>query len=101
MRTHLRDLAARREALLAKAAEQRTAAADAAAGLRGGLASIERTVGILRYLGRKPLVIAIAAAVAGLLIAKPRQSAKWLGYAITAYTLFRRARRVLVSQAKN
>ena len=101
MKTQLRDLAARREALLAKAAEQRTAAAEAAAGLRGGLTSIERTVGILRYLGSKPLVIAVATAVAGLLIAKPRQTAKWLGYAITAYTMFRRARRVLFPHATN
>jgi len=101
MKTHLRDLAARREALLAKAAEQRTAAAEAAAGLRGGLTSIDRTVGILRYLGSKPLVIAVATAVAGLLIAKPRQTAKWLGYAITAYTMFRRARRVLFPHATN
>jgi hypothetical protein len=97
----MKDLASRRERLLARAAAQRRAAAEATADLRRGLASVERTVGILRYLGRKPLVVAIAAAVTALLIAKPRQTATWLGYAVTAYTMFRRTRRVLFSQSVN
>jgi propanediol dehydratase large subunit len=97
----MRDLALRRQMLLARATAQRRAAAQAAAGLQRGLSSVERTVGILRYVGRKPLVIAVAAAVAGLFIAKPRQTATWLGYAITGYTMFRRARRALFSQGVN
>jgi hypothetical protein len=101
MRTRIKDLALRRRTLLARVAAQRRAAAEATAGLQRGLVSVERTVGILRYLGRKPLVVAIAAAVTALLIAKPRQTATWLGYAVTAYTMFRRARRVLFSQSAN
>ncbi len=58
MRTHMKDLALRRQTLLAQAAEQRRVAAEATADLRRGLASVERAVGILRYLGRKPLVVA-------------------------------------------
>ena len=97
----MKDLALRRQTLLARAAVQRRAAAEATAGLQRGLGSVERIAGVLRYFGRKPLVIAIAAAAAGLLIAKPRQTATWLGYAITTYTMFRRARRLLFSQGTN
>ncbi len=93
----MKDLALRRQLLLARAAAQRRVAGEATADIQRGLASVERAVGILRYLGRKPLVVAAAAAAAALLIAKPRQTATWLGYAITAYTMFRRARRVLFS----
>jgi hypothetical protein len=58
----------------------------------------ERAADILRYLGRKPLVVAIATAATALLIAKPRQTVAWLGYALTTYTMIRRARRVLFSR---
>ncbi len=93
----MKDLALRRQMLLARAATQRAVAAEATAEIQHGLASVERAVGILRYLGRKPLLVLIAAAAAGLLIAKPRQTATWLGYAVTAYAMFRRVRRVLSS----
>jgi len=94
----MKDLALRRQMLLTQAAAQRTTAAEATAELRGGLASIERAADILRYLGRKPLVVAIATAATALLIAKPRQTVAWLGYALTTYTMIRRARRVLFSR---
>lgn len=94
----MKDLASRRQMLLAQATAQRRVAAEATADIQRGLASVERAVGILRYLGRKPLVVAIAAAATALLIAKPRQTVTWLGYAVTAYAMFRRARRVLFSQ---
>ncbi len=97
----MKDLAARREALVAQAAVQRALAADATAGIRRGLISIERSVGILRYLARKPLVLGLGMAAVALLIAKPRQTVTWLGYALTAYTMFRRARRALSSQGAN
>ena len=94
----MRDLALRREILLAQAEAQRRAAAEAAAEIRRALTSVERAVDVLRYLGRKPLVVAIAAAATALLIAKPRQTVAWLGYAVTTYAMLRRARRVLFSQ---
>jgi hypothetical protein len=97
----MKDLALRRRALLAQAAAQRRVAAEATAEIRRGFASVERAVGIARYLVRKPLVVAAAVAAVGLLVAKPRKTATWLGYAVTAYTMFRRARRVLSSTAVN
>ena len=97
----MKDLAARREALLAQAEVQRTLAVDAVAGIRRGLGSVERSVGILRYFARKPLAIGVGVAAIALLIAKPRQMAKWLGYALTAYTMFTRARRALSPQARD
>lgn len=101
MRTRIKDLAARREALVARAAAQRALAADATAGIRRGLVSVERGLGIVRYLARKPLAIGLGLAAIALLIAKPRQTATWLGYALTAYTMFRRARRALSPQGAN
>jgi hypothetical protein len=99
MRTRLKDLAARREALVAQGAVQRAQAAEATAGIRRGLASVERAVDLLRYLARKPLVLGLGVAAIALLVAKPRQAVTWLGYGLTAYTMLRRARRVLFSQA--
>jgi len=95
----MKDLAGRREALLAQAVVQRTLAADAVAGIRRGLGSVERGVSILRYFARKPLVIGLGAAAIALFIAKPRQMAKWLGYGLTAYTMYTRARRALSPRA--
>jgi YqjK-like protein len=95
----MKDLAARRERLVARAEVQRTQAADAVVGIRRGLDSVERGVRILRYLTRKPLVISLGLAAFALLIARPRQTATWLGYALTAYAMFRRARGALSPQA--
>lgn len=97
----MRELALRRQQLLAQARAQRRVAADATAGIQRGLASVERAAGILRYLGRRPLVVAAAVGAAALVIAKPRQAVTWVGYAVTAYTMFRRARRVLFPQDAN
>ena len=98
MRAHLRDLGARREALLAKAAAQRTAAAEATADIRRTLTSVERAAGILRYVGRKPLVVGIALAAAAFLVTRPRQAVTWLGYGFTTYAMFQRIRRLLFSR---
>jgi hypothetical protein len=98
MSTRMKQLAARREALVAQAALQRTLAADASAGIRRGLDLIERGVALLRGVARKPLVVGLTVAAIALLVAKPRQTAKWLGYGLTAYTMFRRARSVLSSR---
>jgi propanediol dehydratase large subunit len=98
MRTRMKDLAARRAALVGQADVQRALAADAAASICRGLASVERGVSVLRHLVRKPLAVALGVAGIALLCAKPRQTATWLGYAITTYTMFRRARRALSPQ---
>jgi len=95
MRTRAKDLALRRRALVEQAAEQRKVAADAAVNLQLGLSSVERVASILRYLGRKPLVVGLGFAAITLLIAKPRRTVTWFGYAFTAYTTFRRLRRIL------
>jgi hypothetical protein len=97
----MKDLAAQREALVARGAVQRALAVEATVDIRRGLASIERGVELLRYLGRKPLALGIGVAAIALLIAKPRQTATWLGYGLTAYTMFRRARRALSSRGAN
>jgi len=98
MRTRIHDLALRRQMLVAKSSAQRKVAAQATAEIRRELASVERAVGVLRYLGRKPMVVVVAAVAMALLITKPRQTATWLGYAVTIYTMFRRARRLLFPQ---
>jgi hypothetical protein len=95
----MKDLAARRERLVARAQVQRALAADAAGGIRRGLDSVERGVGMVRYLTRKPLVVSLGLAAFALLIARPRQTVTWLGYALTAYAMFRRARGALSPRA--
>lgn len=97
----MKDLASRRQALLEQGAEHRRVAAAATADLRRGLSSVERAAGILRYLGRKPLAVGIGIAAIALVLVKPRQTATWLGYAFTGYTMFRRLRRIFISQAPN
>jgi YqjK-like protein len=98
MTTYMRDLAARREALVVQSATQRALAGQASAGIRRGLVSVDRAAGMLRYLARKPLVLAFSVVAMALLVAKPRRAITWLGYGLTAYTMFRRARRALSSQ---
>jgi len=101
MSTRLSQLAARRTALVAQAAVQRTQAADAADGIERGLHWAERGVALVRGIARKPLVIGLTAAAIALLVAQPRRALTWLGYGLTAYTMFRRARSVLSSQRED
>jgi len=98
MKAYARNLAARRRALLAQSAVQREQAAQATAGIRRGLTSVERGVDLVRQLARKPVVLGLGVVVAALFMAKPRQAMTWLGYGLTAYTMFRRARSLLSSQ---
>lgn len=95
MSTRMKQLAVRREALVAQAVLQRTVAADASAGIRRGVGLAERGVAMLRGVARKPLLVGLTVAAIALLVAKPRQTARWLGYGLTAYTMFRRARSLL------
>jgi hypothetical protein len=91
----MKQLAARREALVAKAGRQRAAAADASADIRRGLGLVERGAAFLREMARKPLLVGVTVGAFALLVAKPRRALTWLGYGFTAYTMFRRARAVL------
>jgi hypothetical protein len=95
MNTRMKELAARREALVAEAGLQRALAGEACAGLRKGLRLADRGLSFLRGLKRKPVVVGLAAAAVTLLIARPRQAVKWLGYCLTAYAMFKRANRLL------
>ena len=95
MKTHMRELTKRRQALLAEAHRQRTLIAEAADGIRRGLAFTDRGMAFLHTLKHKPVVVGVAAAAIGLLIARPRKAAKWLGYGLTAYSLVRRVRSLL------
>ena len=66
MTTRMRELAARREALVVDAELQRTRAAEACAGLHKGLHLADRGLSFLRSLKRKPLVVGLAVAAAPL-----------------------------------
>jgi hypothetical protein len=95
MKTHLRELAERRQALLDEAQRQRTLIGEATDGIRGGLAFTDRGMAFLHTLKHKPIIVGVTAAAAGLLIARPGKAVKWLGYGLTAYSLVRRVRSLL------
>ena len=95
MTTRLGELAARRQALIAEAARQRTAAAVATAGIRHGLRFAERAVWLVRYVGRKPLAAAFVAVCVALLVRRPGPTVRWLNYGLSAYSLVRRVTGVL------
>jgi len=95
MTTRMKELAARREALVAEAQRHRELAGNACAGLNKGLRFADRGLRLLRALKRKPVVVGLVATAFTLLIAKPRQTVKWFGYCLTAYSMFKRASRLL------
>jgi len=94
---HFRALAARREALLRQADAQRAEVSDLVASIRGEFASVESSLGLLRRVLRRPLVVGLCLVGTVLVIARPRQALTWTGYALTAYTLWRRLRAALAS----
>jgi hypothetical protein len=95
MKTRMAELTARRQELVAQAAAQRKLASELAHGLRAKLAFVDRVTRFVHGLKRKPLAIGIVAALIGLLAVKPRKAIKWLTYGMTAYSIMRRARRLL------
>jgi YqjK-like protein len=97
MNTHIKELAARREGLVVEAQLQRAQAAHVSAEIRAGLGIVDRGVVFVRDLIRKPLVVCVAAAALALLVAKPRQAVRLLGYCLTAYSVFQRVRRLLAT----
>ncbi|PWT76109.1 MAG: hypothetical protein C5B46_01740 [Proteobacteria bacterium] len=94
MTIHPGELAARRQALVAKCEQQRALLREAARGVRRGFAWADGTVAILHRVQRKPLAAAIFTVLAGLLIASPGRALKWVSYGLTGYSLFRQLRRI-------
>ena len=95
MNTHIKELAARRDGLVVEAQLQRAQAAHVGAEIRAGLGIVDRGVAFVQGLIRKPLVVGVAFAALTLLVAKPRQAVRLLGYGLTAYSVFQRVRRLL------
>ena len=95
MNTHIKELAARREGLVVEAQLQRAQAAHVSAEIRAGFGIVDRGVAFVLNLMRKPLVVGVAVAALALLVAKPRQAVRLLGYGLTAYSVFKRVRRLL------
>jgi hypothetical protein len=94
MNTHIKELAARREGLVVEAQLQRAQAAHMTAELRAGLSIVDRAVTFVHDMTRKPLVVGVALAALTLLVAKPRQAVRLIGYGLTAYSVFQRVRRL-------
>ena len=95
MNTRMLDLAERRRALLAETHKQRVRVAEAADGIRRGLAFADRGLAFLHTLRNNPAVVGVAATAIALLVARPGKALKWLGYGLTTYSLVRRVRRLL------
>jgi len=98
MKTRMMQLAARRKALVSEAELQRALLHDACAGLHNGLRFADRGLRLLRSLQRKPVMVGLIAAAVTLLLATPRRAVKWFGYCLTAYSMFKRASRLLASR---
>ena len=94
MKTKLIELAERRAALVAKAAQQRTELSQAAAPWHGPLAVVDQGVKVAHYLKRHPVLLAGAAAA--LAIFRPRRSVRWLRHGWLVWTLALRARKILI-----
>jgi YqjK-like protein len=93
----MRELAERRHALIAEADRQRDLASQAGAGIRAGLGIADRGLVLVYHLKRRPIAVGLVAAALTLLMVKPRQAVRWLGYGMTGYTMLQRARRLVAS----
>jgi hypothetical protein len=93
----MRELAERRHALIAEADRQRDLASQAGAGIRAGLGIADRGLAVVHHLKRRPIAVGIVAAAVTLLMVKPRQAVRWLGYGLTGYTMLQRVRRFAAS----
>ena len=90
----MRELAKRRHALIAEADRQRDLASQAGAGIWAGLGIADCGLAVLQRLKHKPIAVGLVAAALTLLMVKPRQAVRWLGYGLTAYTMLQRLRRL-------
>jgi hypothetical protein len=87
MNAKLAEIALKRERLIAQAARQRTAVAQAAQAWRGPLALADRGLVALRYLKQHPLWV--VGGVAVVVALRPRGVMKWLGRGLAAYKIGR------------
>lgn len=94
MKTRMLELAERRARLLAEVDRQRVLAADAAGGVRAGLAFSDRGLAFLRTVTQKPVVVGVTATAIALLFAKPAKAIGWLSYALSIYAVIQRVRRL-------
>jgi hypothetical protein len=86
-------LAARREALLARSAVQRSHLADVAADIEQRLGGLDRGINMVRSAARQPLFI--AGAIAAVVLVGPRRLLHWLGRGALLWSTSRRLLRAV------
>lgn len=84
------QLAERRRQLVARAAAERDALAHALEPWRGRLALADRGVAAVRYVARRPALI--AGAVAALAVLRPKRATTWLLRGLRVWQMGRRLR---------
>jgi hypothetical protein len=95
MSVSIKALAARREALVARAELQRFELQMAAAQIERRLVVVDRALAIIGRVQRAPLLAGSIATITALLALRPRRALQWLSYAATAYSLTQRVRALL------
>jgi hypothetical protein len=88
----LNQLIERREALVARCAEQRDQLGQAIDGVRRGAAPLQAALGTWHAVKSRPLLFGLVALVAA--VAGPRRLVSMLGTAFTFYSLARRLARL-------
>jgi hypothetical protein len=88
-----RELAHRREALIAQSGEQRLQIAEISQSLKPAAQVADRALGIVRYVRRHPLLLGVAVAVA--MFASRGRLLRWAGLALPMVGAGLRAGRVL------
>ena len=91
MNNKLAQLAARRQHLVAKAADQRVALALNIEPWRARLIVVDRGVAVLRYIGRIPVLMVSAASL--IVALRPGRIDKWLQRGLMVWQVGRRLRR--------
>jgi hypothetical protein len=90
MNKRARHLAAKRERLIAQAAQQRAVLAQQMEPWRARLAIADQGVAAVRTAGRHPLLLAGIAVL--LVVWRPRGAVKWLQYGVMAWQVARKLR---------
>ena len=88
-----RELAHRRETLIARCDAQRQKIAEVSQPLKSASRAADRALGIVRYMRAHPLLIGVAVAVA--MIVSRGRLVRWAGLALPMVSAGLRARRVL------
>lgn len=76
MKKKLASIAERRQKLVAQAAEQRAALANSIQPLRSGLSLADKSLSIVRYVKKHPILVMGIATLIGML--RPTRAVKWL-----------------------